>query len=227
MALPLLSVLGLIPNLLGYWQKKQEMQLRWFELIFSIIKDLLAFTIAHIRIILVLLILGYCLFNYLKALNQAKIAIKEKEQAVKTLNDKINADIAEAKKRDAENRLNTILLQKKTDAELAKYRSALDAIYLNQKGLKNEIAISLRDIANWRDRVRNAIEEQTNQTNGVFKNDTSGSARQNSDATLPRPVHEIQTELEVCQEAGAIAAADYNFCKSYVENQQSIIGVLK
>lgn len=227
MAFPILSVLGFIPNVLSYWQKKQEMQLRWFELIFSIFKDLLAFTIAHIRIILIGLILGYCLLVYLKAVNTAKKAIKEKEQAVKALDDKINADIAEAKKRDAENRLNTILLQKKTDAELAKYKSALDAIYLKQKGLKNEIAISQRDINNWRDRVRIAVEKQANQTNGVFKNDTDRSAKQNSDTTLPRPIHEVQTELEVCQEAGAIAAADYNLCKSYVDHQQSIIGVSK
>lgn len=224
MALPLLSVLGLIPNLLGYWQKKQEMQLRWFELIFSIIKDLLAFTIAHIRVILVLLILGYCLFNYLKALNQAKTAIKEKEQAIKVLNDKINADIAEAKKRDAENRLNTILLQKKTDAEIAKYKSALNVIYAKQKGLKNEISINKRDIANWRERVRVELESKTIQAARVSENDTDRLAIRDSNTTLLEP---ISKELEVCQEAGAICAADYNLCKSYVDNQQSIIGVSK
>jgi hypothetical protein len=224
MAFPILSVLSFIPNLLGYWQKKQEMQLRWFELIFSIIKDLLAFTIAHLRVILVLLILGYCLFNYLKALNQAKTAIKEKEQAVKVLNDKINSDIAEAKKRDAENRLNTILLQKKTDAEIAKYKSALNVIYAKQKGLKNEISINKRDIANWRERVRVELESKTIQAARVFKNDTDRLAIRDSNTALLEP---ISKELEVCQEAGAICAADYNLCKSYVDNQQSIIGVSK
>jgi hypothetical protein len=224
MAFPILSVLGFIPNLLGYWQKKQEMQLRWFELIFSIFKDLLAFTIAHIRIILIGLILGYCLLNYLKAVNQAKTAIKEKDQAVKALDDKINADIAEAKKRDAENRLNTILLQKKTDAEIEKYKSQIALII--SKGKSNE-AISNRTINNWRERVRLELESKTIQAARMFENDTDRSARQNSDTTLSRPIHEVQTELEVCQEAGAIAAADYNLCKSYVDHQQSIIGVSK
>jgi hypothetical protein len=224
MAFPILSVLSFIPNLLGYWQKKQEMQLRWFELIFSIIKDLLAFTIAHIRVILVLLILGYCLFNYLKALNHAKTATKEKEQAVKALNDKINSDIAEAKKRDAENRLNTILLQKKTDAEIAKYKSALNVIYAKQKGLKNEISINKRDIANWRERVRLELESKTIQAARLSENDTDRLAIRDSNTALLEP---ISKELEVCQEAGAICAADYNLCKSYVDNQQSIIGVSK
>jgi hypothetical protein len=227
MPFPILSVLGFIPNLLGYWQKKQEMQLRWFELIFSVIKDLLAFTIAHIRIILIGLILGYCLFIYFKAVNTAKLAIIEKQRAVKALEDKTNADIAEAKKRDAENRLNTILLQKKTDAEIGKYKSALNAIYAKQKGLKNEITINERDIANWRERVRLELESKTIQAARVFEDDTNKLASRDSDATILRPVHEVEAELESCQEAGAIAAADYNLCKSYVDIQQSKLGVSK
>jgi hypothetical protein len=227
MALPILSVLSFIPNLLGYWQKKQEMQLRWFELIFSVIKDLLAFIIAHIRIILIGLILGYCLFIYFKAVNRANLATIEKQRAIQALDDKINADVAEAKKRDAENRLNTVLLQKKTDAEVDKYKSALNAIYAKQKGLKNEITINQRDIANWRERVRLELESKTIQATRVLEDDTNKLADRDSDATLPRPVHEVEAELEVCKEAGAIAAADYNLCKSYVDIQQSKLGVSK
>jgi hypothetical protein len=227
MAFPL-AILGLIPNLFSYWQKKQEMQLRWFDLIFSIIKDLAAFTIAHIRIILIGLVLGYCLFNYIKAVNQAKTAIKQKDAAIKELDDKNNADIAAAKKRDAENRLNAILLQKKTTAEIEAHAAALKAIYLSkEKGLKNEIDISKRDVSNWRERVRLEVEKQTIQAAGVLDNDADRLAGRDNDATVFRSVQDIAAELEVCKEAGAIAAADYNLCKSYVDIQQSKLGVTR
>lgn len=222
-----LAILGFIPNLFSYWQKKQEMQLRWFELIYSVLRDLLAFTIAHIRVILIGLILGYCLFIYFKAVNRANLATIEKQRAIKALDDKINSDIEEAKKRDAENRLNTILLQKKTDAEIDKYKSALNAIYAKQKGLKNEIAITQRDINNWRERVRLELESKTIQATRVLEDDTNRLASRDSDATIPRPVHEVEGELIVCKEAGAICAADYNLCKSYVDIQQSKLGVSK
>lgn len=220
-----LAILGFIPNLLGYWQKKQEMKLRWFELIFSVLRDVLAFTIAHIRIILIGLILGYCLFIYFKAVNKANLATLEKQRAIQALDDKINSDIAEAKKRDAENRLNTILLQKKTDAEIEKYKSALNAIYAKQKGLENEIAINQRDIANWRERVRIEVSKQTIEAPRVLEDDTYRIASRDSDTALSRSIHEIEAELIVCKEAGAICAADYNLCKSYVDIQQSKLGV--
>ena len=217
-----LAILGFIPNLFSYWQKKQEMKLRWYELGYSILKDIVAFTIAHIRIILIGLVLAYCLMCYLKATHQAKQATIEKNQAIKALNDKIQSDIEEAKKRDAENRLNTILLQKKTDAEIDKYKSALNAIYAKQKGLKNEISINERDINNWRERVRLEVDKQIIEAARVSENDTNRLASQDSDAALSRPISE---ELKACQEAGAICAADYNLCKGYVDTQQSIIGV--
>lgn len=222
MAFPILSVLGFIPSLLGYWQKKQEMQLRWYELGYSVLKDVATFIIAHIRIILIGLILGYILLSYLNAKSEAKQATIEKNQAIKALNDKYNQDIEEAKKRDAENRLNTILLQKKTDAEIEKYKSALNAIYAQKKGLENEIAINQRDIANWRERVRLELESKTIQAARMSENDTNRITSRDSNTALSEP---ISKELETCQEAGAICAADYNLCKSYVETQQSIIGV--
>ncbi len=227
MAFPILSVLGFIPNLLGYWQKKQEMQLRWYELGYSVLKDIVTFTIAHIRIILIGMVLAYCLISYLKATHQAKQATIEKNQAIKALNDKINADIAEAKKRDAENRLNTISLQKKTDAEIEKYKSALNAIYAKQKGLKDEIAINQRDINNWRERVRLELESKTIQAARVLEDDNNRLTSSDSYTAVSRPIHEVEAELIVCKEAGAICAADYNLCKSYVDVQQSKLGVSK
>jgi hypothetical protein len=85
MAFPLLSVLSVIPNLLSYWQKKQEMQLRWYELGYSVLKDVVTFTVAHIRIILIGLVLAYCLICYFKATHEAKQATIAKNQAIKSV----------------------------------------------------------------------------------------------------------------------------------------------
>lgn len=224
MAFPILSVIGFIPNLLGYWQKKQEMQLKWYELGYSVLKDVTTFIIAHIRIILIGLILAYILLSYLNAKSVAKQATIEKNQAIKALNDKYNQDIEEAKKRDAENRLNTILLQKKTDAEIEKYKSQIALIV--SKGKSNE-AIANRTIHNLRERVRLELESKTIQAARVLENDTNRFASRDSDTAVSRPISEIESELEVCQEAGAICAADYNLCKSYVDIQKSKIGVSK
>lgn len=230
MAFPL-ALLGFIPNLISYYQKKQEMQLRWWELIYSVVKDLLTFIIAHIRIILIGLVLAYCLFQYLSAVHYGKSENKLKIVAQKALSDRVKADKEAAQKREAENRLKEILAQKKTDVETAKHDDALATIArlskLN-KGLKNETTINRRDIANFRDGLSLAIRrEEDRATTRMLGNDTDRLTERDGDTAISRPVHEVEAELEVCKEAGALAAADYNFCKSYVDIQQSKLGVTK
>jgi hypothetical protein len=75
--------------------------------------------------------------------------------------------------------------------------------------------------------VRLELESKTIQAARVLEDDADRLASRDSDATIPRPVSEIESELAVCQEAGAMCAADYNLCKSYVDIQQSKIGVSK
>lgn len=70
--------------------------------------------------------------------------------------------------------------------------------------------------------MRLELESKTIQAARVLEDDTNRIASRDSNTALSEP---ISKELETCQEAGAICAADYNLCKSYVETQQSIIGV--
>ena len=49
-----------------------------------------------------------------------------------------------------------------------------------------------------------------------------GFASADSDATL---LGQVQNELAVCQEAGAVCASDYNFCYGYVKSEQKRLGV--
>lgn len=195
--------------------------------LFNMRMQIATFIIDRWRVFLVLAILSLGAIHYLSLRNQVNTAKTDLKVAKKALIVHLEADSDAAKKREADNKLNAILAQKKTDAKALEHESAITAIYTKQKGLKHEIAINKRDIANWRERVRIEVINQNNAAPGVPENDTSGLASGNSDTTLPRPIHEAETELATCKEAGAIAAADYNFCKSYVEVQQSILGVSK
>lgn len=181
---------------------------------------ILGFILEHWKAFLVGLIVvaGLVHYNGLKrALNVAK---KDSIVAKKALIEHVEADSALAKKREAENKLNAILAQKKTDAINTKHQQELSLIAL--KGKQDEI-LTHRTITNMRSELRHKIEGY--EAKRLLENDASGITEGNSNATLPRPVQEIEAELSTCKEAGAIAAADFNFCKSYVETQQSILGV--
>lgn len=215
-----LALLGFIPNLFTYWQKQQELKLRWYELIVKVTCDLVRFIIAHIRVILIVLIVALGTIHYLSLRAKVNVAKSETIVAKKALIEHIEADSAEAKKREAENKLNKILAQKKTDADVAKHNAEINLIL--SKGKTNEI-FNHHTISNLRSGLRHKIEGY--QAAGLLENDANRTTKSDGNTALPRPISEIETELATCKEAGAIAAADFNFCKSYVETQQSILGV--
>lgn len=188
--------------------------------LFNMKMQIAAFIIDRWRVILPLAILCLALLHVHSLRNQVKQSKADKIIAQKALNDYVEANSQAAKKREAENKLNAILLQKKTDADLAKHKSQLALVI--SKGKSNE-AISNRSITNYRDGLRLAIQRE--EAARLLKNDTDRLAEGSGNAAIPRPISECEAEVMVCKEAGAIAAADYNLCKSYVDNQQSIIGV--
>lgn len=187
--------------------------------LFNMKMQIATFIIDRWRIILPLAILSLTLLHVHSLRNQVSAAKADTIVAKKALIDYVEANSQAAKKREAENKLNAILLQKKTDADLAKYKSQLALVI--SKGKSNE-AISNRTITNYRDGLRLAIEREAAR---LLENDTNRLAEGNGNAALPRPIHECEAEIMVCKEAGAVCAADYNLCYNYVNNQQSIIGV--
>jgi sensor c-di-GMP phosphodiesterase-like protein len=211
------ALLGFIPKLLDYKLRKQELQLSWFQLILSVGKDLFKFIGAHIKFFIVLAILTIGLTHYISLKRAISAAKSETIVAKKALIAHVESDRAEAVKREALNKLNAMLAQKKTDASEAAHKAELSMII--KKGKQNEI-ISNRDISNARSQLLHAVEGY--EAKRLLENDTDRLTSADDHATIFR---QLQDELAVCKEAGAIAAADYNYCKSYVDIQQSVIGV--
>jgi Tfp pilus assembly protein PilX len=211
------AMLGFIPKLLDYKLRKQELQLGWFQLVVSVGKDLCKFIGAHIKLFIVLAILTIGVTHYIGLKRAISVAKSETIVAKKALIDHVESDIAEAVKREALNKLNAMLAQKKTDAINAAHKAELSLIL--QKGKQNEI-ISNRDISNARSKLLHTVEGY--EAKRLLENDTDRLTSADNHATIFR---QLQEELAVCKEAGAIASADYNYCKSYVDIQQSVIGV--
>ncbi len=191
-----------------------------FTNLINLLSQALSLFLQHWRVLLPALI-AIVILIYINSL-RSDISRANKREAVanKALIDHVEADSQAAKKREAENKLNAILAQKKTAADLAKHKAELSKIIA--KGKTNE-AITNRVISNYRDSLRDKISSQA--AIRLLEDDTNRLASTDNNATVLRPIHEIEAELATCKEAGAVCAADYNLCKSYVDNQQSIIGV--
>lgn len=179
----------------------------------SVIAGIFNFVLTHWRVFLVLAIVSIGLIKYNAALNRAIDA----EKAYSGL----TAAIAvERQQREAENKLKAELGKIQVKNITEKHQQELESILRKQKGLKNEIAINQRDIANYRDSLRTTIESY--QSTGLPNDDTYKLTCTDSDTAV---FERLQAELSTCKEAGALAANDYNFCKSYVDNEQSRLGV--
>ena len=184
--------------------------------VFNMRMQIATFIIDRWRVILPVAVLCLSLL-YVHALrNQVSVAKSESIVAKKALIDYANANAELAAKRDAENKLNAILAKKKTDAEIAKHKNALTQIIT--KGRANE-KLSDSRINSYRDRL--SI-ETASQAARLFENDADRLTETNSHPALPRPISEVESELIVCQEAGAIAAADYVFVIARSETKLAV-----
>lgn len=178
---------------------------------------ILGFILDHWKAAIVVLIAVVALGHYIGLKRAIIVAKSETIVAKKALIAYLKADNEAAVKREALNKLNAMLAQKKTDAINAAHKAELSMII--KKGKQNEI-ISNRDISNARSQLLHTVEGY--EAKRLLENDTDRLASADDHATIFR---QLQDELAVCKEAGAIAAADYNYCKSYVDIQQSVIGV--
>lgn len=195
--------------------------------LFNMRMQIATFIIDRWRICLVVAILCLSLLYVHSLRNQRDVAIKQ-NIATKTAYDAhLKADADANLKRDAENKASAE--QGKKDTELLTAKHAQDLaqilIYSKQKEAKNAkdkdttIKLAL-------DSLRSNIEHQA-ATIRLPQNDTNRLASGNSDPTVSRQISEIEAELEVCQEGGAVCASDYNYCKDYVYREQKRLGVEK
>jgi hypothetical protein len=105
----------------------------------SIFFMVLEFTLKNWKIVIPVLIIVIFAFKY-------QAAIRAKVKAEIALQEHIQQDEAAAKKRAAEIKLNTILAQKKTDADRIEYELKLKASNIDRDKLKKEISRDKTDI---------------------------------------------------------------------------------
>lgn len=203
MAFPLLA---LIPSVISFWKAKQEARISLFSAIGN-------FIATHWRILLVLAVL---VFSYLKV-----NALIEEAKRWKGLYESLEQTIYTAKaERDDE--LAKSRVQGLQDVAQAKLKHKSDISNIIGKA-KHEKSITDRDINNFRDGLRLAIQRETEIRSGLPVNDGGGLAGADCNSTIARQEKYIK-ELEM---GGATCAADYNFCHDYVIKEQARIGVEK
>lgn len=183
-----------------------------FAKVKSVIASAFSFILTHWKLFLVLAILAYAYYQF-NALQT------QRDDAISALNHLNQSIERETIKREAENKIKAELGKLQVKNLTEKHQQELQSI---QKGLKNEIAINKRDIANYRDSLRTTIESY--QSTGLPENDTNRIAESDDNTTVLR---RVQAELATCKEAGAVSASDYNFCKSYVDSEQNRLGIEK
>lgn len=187
----------------------------FFAKLKSVLSAIIGFCIAHYRIVIPLLI-AIVTIVYISSLRASNERLEAKYNAYVQLNVELsekrkieNAQKAEQGKRDVEE------LTQTHNIELG----------LIAKGFKNEIDNSERTIANLRHRLSKQISDY--ETIRLSSNDENRLTERDSQSALFRKLQEVEGELMVCREAGAVAASDYNFCKSYVDKEQARLGVEK
>lgn len=206
-----MNPLAFIPMLVSWYLRKQELQLKWYQLIFAAIKDFLAFCWRFWRIILPLAMVCITLI-YVHALrvecerNRRIIADKD-AQIAQIHEDSRKKATKSYLKAEAAAFLTHQTHQKQLGLILANARST---VAQEIKRHEADNTLHTHRLNAYRDRLRIAVSESARQTDfaGIY------SPGANSDAALSRCVD----ELNVCKEAGALCAADYNYCYGYVKD---------
>jgi len=188
----------------------------FFAKLKSILSALIAFFIKHWRVLIPFLIVVATIL-YIASLRASNARLEAK------YNDYVQLNVELAEKRKIENAQKADQ-GKREVAELTElHNKEIELILLDKKGLKNEVDTNQRTIANLRDRLSKQISDY--EAARLSSNDVYRVTESDSNATIFRKLQEVEGELMVCREAGAVAASDYNFCKAYVDKEQARLGV--
>lgn len=166
-----------------------------------------SFLRANWRVILIGLIVGACLYK-LNALVNERDDYKSKYitmQAAFEVAAEIRAKEIATLKANA--------LKAQADNQ-AKHEAQINQIISKGKQDEKRNTIAIND---YRDKLRQAIASQASVR--LPKDDTNSITSSDSDTATNRAY------IETLEHAGAVCAADYNYCKAYVDSQQQKIGV--
>jgi hypothetical protein len=163
------------------------------------IKATAAFAFNHWRVILPLLILGYCLYQYNVQVNRA-------DAAIQALNEHISADNTARAEREREN------LQKDKESGIAMAKVLADhAVSLAKHNLqRNRETKNLKDLYetrlngstfNWSERVR--LEQERQATTGLLDIQTPASG-------IAESLRDCDTAYTTLERACKITTIDYN-----------------
>jgi len=184
----------------------------------SFFSGVFKFIIANWRIVIPALI-AIAVILYIASLRATNARLEAKYNDYVQLNVELDA------KRKIEN-AQKAEQGKREVAELTNTHQQELAYILNEKkGLKNEVDTSKRTIAD----LRSKLLKQSSDYEAIrlSSNDSHRFTAADSNTALFGKLQEVEGELMVCREAGAISASDYNFCKSYVDKEQARLGVEK
>jgi hypothetical protein len=164
------------------------------------IGKLLALAIEHWRVILCLLILGYCLYKYNAESNRA-------DQAVQALNEYISAAHAARAQRDRENLLKETQSKIALAAVLADHQVSLAKLNLDRqreaKNLKDLYENKITSIGrSWTDRLR--VESQTGNTA------TGVSGFQEAADKFAQGLRDCDAAYTTLEKACQVTTTDYN-----------------
>lgn len=121
--------------------------------------------------------------------------------------------------------------KKKAQNDLAKnnaqHVSDINLIANKYYGMvKDEKSQHQIDINNYRNQLANSLQTESNSyQNRMSENDTNQSTSKDSYTAIAGQCQVNEQYIKTLEQAGAVCAADYNYCYEYVKSQQSIIGV--
>jgi hypothetical protein len=215
--LPLLTI---IPSIFSWYQKKQEMQMRLYEIVWEATKEITKFLVRNRRVIfkwlMVLAILACVLLSYAycASLERKIITLNDEKQQIQLkFNDYVNSIAKLAAEREAENKIKSEQGKKEVLSLVDAHKKTIAKIekgYANEKTLANSKLNSLRDGLRLALERENSLRLPENDINGTISaNDTSRSAAR---------CDTIETAAKLC-------AADFRLWRDYALGQQKIIGV--
>lgn len=215
--LPLLTI---IPSIFNWYQKKQEMQMRLYEIAWEATKEITTFFVRNWRVIfkwlIAIAILAYVLLLRAHSARLASEIITlndEKQQIQLKFNDYVNSIAKLAAEREAENKIKSEQGKEEVLSLLDSHKKTIAKIekgYANEKTLANSKLNSLRDGLRLALERENSLRLPGNDINGTISaNDTSRSA----------------VRCETIEAAAKLCAADFRLWRDYALGQQKIIGV--
>jgi hypothetical protein len=225
------AVLGVIPSIMGWYRAKQEAQMVWYKIIWEAICNITKFIWNNFWLVVKIIAVLYVLLQWYGAVNERNAEHELRLAADNALAEHIEFDAMAQRYRSEELKM----LAEKGKKEAAdrdavhKYDLAQIIIHSKQKEAQYETDKKLTDarLIAYRDGLSLAVQRQaaSSATERLPSNEQDRLTSRDNHTTVPEQLQEAQDALDVCQEAGAMAAADYNLARDYILSEQKRLGV--